>query len=322
MLQEKVANQATLLMGPGTEEKLEPIPFHQEVELPAPLPETEQPQHAPALAKDRTEKMNQHQPGDGQHAPPLHVPAAPFQNPRYRVQPTRMTFIGILLTLLIISGGFAAYLHLLPTLSVSSTLNSEATTTAISRATETPPPQHQTSTPPVAVISPAIRAGGPIYGTQQPFSLCDKQGGHWTNADAQVTCTSDGSKIVNTSGHLAIANLDQLTGNHFPWPSQNFIVQVEVTIDPNAHGAFGIAFQPQTNSQEYFAYLLNPSGNWTFSHYDASSNVIDQLVPGQLLSSVSTKLTIDIRVEGTNYSFYVNGKDTGDLRAILVLSGL
>ena len=303
-----------------TEGKLEPKAFHQQVEMPAFLPETEQPQYPPALDNDRTERAIQHQPvGIGSSADPRLAPRLPTRSTSSRFQSVRMTLIVSLLTLLIISGGFAAYQHLFPTQSGSPAANSEATSIATATASgqvpSTPSSQNQTpaATPPLAVIAPKISAGRLLYGTPHPFSTCDKQGGHWTTtSDANVTCASDGSKMSNTSGGLAVANLDQLSGNQSPWPSQNFIVQVQVTIDPNSQGAFGIDFPSLTgnNSQEYFAYLLDQSGNWSFNGYDTQGHLMNSLVSGHLLSSLSTSLTIDIRVEGTNYAFYVNGVDT------------
>jgi hypothetical protein len=130
-----------------------------------------------------------------------------------------------------------------------------------------------------------------------------------------VTCDPNGSKIANTSGRLAVANLDQLVGNQSSWPRQDFVVQVDVTINPNSQGAFGIDFQPNDKSQGYFAYLLDQSGIWAFKHYNTQGNVVDTLVPGKL-SPVSTKLTLDIRVVGTQYQFFVNGKDTQGHAAI------
>ncbi len=303
-----------------TENKLEPKAFHQQAEVPAFLPKTEQPQQSPALDRDRMETVIQHRLADAGPAPLLHAPVVPTQSTSLRFQPIRMVLLISLLTLLIIGGGFATYQHLLPNQSGSSTANSEATATAISQVAETPSPQDQTPTatsPPVA-ISAAIPAGRQIYGTPSPFSACDKQGGHWVKtSDARVTCHVDGSKIVNTSGHLAVANLDRLPGNQSSASDQNFIVQVQVTINSNSHGAFGIDFLPHAgdNSQGYFAYLLDQSGGRTFNRYDNQGNVLDTLLPsGQSSPSASTntKLTLNIRVTGTRYAFYINGVDTID----------
>jgi serine/threonine protein kinase len=349
-LQEKVTNLPTLLMKPdadelhdsptiegpptGTqdeakqsfanastlEDKLEPKAFHQQAAVPAFLPETEKPQHSPALGRDRMERVIQNQRVDGGLAPVLRTPVVPAQSTSFRFQSIRMILLVSLLVLLIVGGGFATYQHLLPNQLGSSTTKSEATATAISQVGKTPSPQDQTpvaTSPPVA-ISAAIPAGRQIYGTSSPFSACDKQGGHWTKtSDARVTCNSDGSKMVNTSGHLVVANLDRLLGNQSPSSNQNFIVQVQVTINSDSHGAFGIDFLPQTgdNSGGYFAYLLDQSGGRTFNHYDDQGNVRDTLLPsGQPPTSVSTntKLTLDIRVTGTGYAFYINGNDTID----------
>jgi serine/threonine protein kinase len=305
---EKVASLATVVMQPDVEDdKPEPKAFHQEVELSTLLPETEQPQHAPVLARERPEKMVQQQPI------PLPTPIVP---PRHsRIQPIWMIVIGGFLTLLIIGGGLAAYLHSLsPAQPVSSTPNSGGTATAITHATETPSSQYPTPTaiPP----TPAIPAGALLYSASSPLSACDKQGGHWTETSIPVTCNPDGSKMANKSGRLVVANLDQLPDNQSPWPRQDFIVQVDVTINPNSQGAFGIDFQPNDKSQGYFAYLLDQSGNWAFKHYDTQGNVIDTLVPGQLLSPVPMKLTLDIRIVGTEYHFFVNGRDTQGHAAI------
>jgi serine/threonine protein kinase len=334
-LQEKVANHSTLLMGPdeggfhdaptregsptdmggrafppvvtpmeATQEgTFEPKTSQQDVMLP--VPETEQPRHSPALAKGRPEEMIQRQLGV---AP---TSGAPVQPTDTHVRPAWTILVGSVLIFLIIGAGFITYLRLQPSQLSSSTTDSAAT----HQAAKTPSSQQQTptATPPPAVISPAIAAGPLLYGTSHPFSACDKQGGHWTSAsDARVTCNADGGEMINGSGHLAVANLDQLAGKQSPWPSQSFIVQVQVTVNPNSHGVFGVDFLPQTSdsSQGYFAFLLDQSGSWNFSHYDTQGNARDTLVAGNLLSSVSTKLTIDIRVEGTNYAFYVNGVDT------------
>jgi serine/threonine protein kinase len=249
---------------------------------------------------------------------------------RPRPLPDWMRIIGSFLIVVFIGGGFAAFLHILPTQSASPTQKSGVTPVSHvstkhqlqtprpsphpQKPTPTPSPSHQTPTPaPPPVISPAIPAGGLLYSTQTPFSACDKQGGHWTNtSDAHVTCNPDGSEIVNTSGHLAIANLDQLAGNQSPWSCQNCIVQVQVTVNPNSQGAFGIDFQTDggTNAQEYFAYVLNPPNNWAFNYYNTPGGFTNTLIAAQLLSSVSRQFTIDVRVEGTFYTFFVNGVDT------------
>lgn len=284
------------------EDKLEPQAFHQEVESPAFLPEIEQPQHIADLVQDRPEEPTRHR------SPVSHTPRAPLQGSQARLQPIWMMLIGGFLTLVIIIGGLAAYTHLLPI----STTNSSAT----SKATSTLSSQNQTPTviPSPALIPPAIPAGAVLYSTLNPLAGCDKQGGHWTNpSGAHVTCSANGSKIVNTSGHLVTANLDQLPGNQSPGPGENFIVQVQITINANAQGAFGIAFRPQgNNAQVNVVYLLDSSNQWSLNGYDTSGNRQSTLHSAPLPPSLSvpTKLTLDIRVVGTDYSFFINGQDT------------
>ena len=122
-----------------------------------------------------------------------------------------------------------------------------------------------------------------------------------------MTCNASGGEMVNTSGQFAMANLDQLGGNQAPWPGQNFIVQMQATI--NSQGAFGIDFQSDAGG--YFAYLVVPPDNyWAFNYYTSQGTFAGTLISGPLPSSISTQLTVDVRVEVTAYSFYINGVDT------------
>jgi len=251
----------------------------------------------------------------------LHTPAVPPPQSRTRYQPSWLIIIGGLLALVIIGAGFAAYLRSHSTPPVSSRANGTATATEISKATTTPLPQNQTpiATPPVAGISPAISAGPLLYSTPHPFSNCDKQGGRWTTVlNGHVNCNADGSEMINNgSGRLAVADLDQLGGNLSSWPSQSFIVQVQITINSNSQGAFGIDFRPQTgdNTQGFLAYLLHPPSSWTFGHYDASGNFQNTLVSEGLPSPTPTKFILDIRVDGAGYAFFINGFDNQDRAA-------
>src|SRR5262249_53232555 len=140
---------------------------------------------------------------------------------------------------------------------------------------------------------------------------CDKQGGHWTNTSgATIICKPDGSEMINTSGQLAVVNLDQLGGTQATWPGQSFIIQIQVTINPNSAGTFGIDFQPDDNTTGYFAYLLSPPRNWAFKHYTTQGDLTNTLIAAPLLSSVSTTFTLDILVDATSYTFYIDGVDT------------
>ena len=131
-------------------------------------------------------------------------------------------------------------------------------------------------------------------------------------------CNTDGSEAKNTSGNIAAANLEQWNGSQASWPSQNAIVQVQVTFHAN-QGSFGISFQPFNNGSsmgEYFTYQLNLSGDWSFNHYGSAGNLQGSLVSGNVFTEVPNKInlhntfTLDIKVQGTQYNFYINGIDT------------
>jgi hypothetical protein len=184
-----------------------------------------------------------------------------------------MKLIGGFFILILIFGGLATFLHLFPTLS----LTQESGANAISQATAqyqipTPTPSSQqqpsTSTPsssqqqsPVptsSVVPPVIPAERPLYSAAHPDAACNTQGGYWTGtSDNSVTCNSDGSKVANTLEQPTVANLGQLEGgDQSPWLSQNFIAQVQATINQHSHHAFGINFQPEARRSFLNGYLL------------------------------------------------------------------
>jgi len=297
-------------MNTTTRDQFEAKALHQDVEAPPFLPERGQSLHPSAVAKNGHEKMIQRLPPlYDRFASALHISVISLQHNLLRLKPIIPLFTGIVLIFVILIAGFTTYLNLLSPQAVPPKPTPTAPARVIPTSTPTPQPPTPTPTPLPVAINHAIPAGQQLYGTLNPFSDCDSQGGHWTDnsPDRQVICKVDGSEIVNTSGHPTSINIDRLAGNQHPWPSQNYIVQV--TINQNSKGDFGIDFQ-HDRTQGYLAYLINSSGHWTFDRYDPQGNVKYEFPSGT--SSVATQLTLDIVVQGTKYTFYVNGATHND----------
>jgi len=241
---------------------------------------------------------------------PVHI----HQQPRLRAgcQSMSMMLIGSLLTLVLLAGGFAAYLHLLPTPKTTQPITAHKTKTPAS----TQPAQPQPTSPPAVLPNPAVPAAGAlIYGTALPSS-CDKQGGHWsTTPDAKITCSTTATELINTGStpnHSAGTFLDSMPGKQMP---DNFVLQVQIDMNAGSHGQFGLFFrnQPGTQPQGAYSFILDSAANTdSFYVYDNTTGTASPLFSSlPLQTKMSDLVTIDIVVRGSNFSFYVNGTDAG-----------
>jgi hypothetical protein len=117
-------------------------------------------------------------------------------------------------------------------------------------------------------------------------------------------------KNANCSYPLALAWLVALPGSTFP---TNYIVQVTVrpmSADPTV--AFGLKFRQQ-NAQNGgqgwggYAFLIAQNGAWQFNRYD-DDGTRHSLVTGQWAQSVSGAQILDVAIDGSTFSLYLNGK--------------
>jgi len=212
-----------------------------------------------------------------------------------------MMLLGSLLTLVLVTAGFAAYLHFEP---------------RFRQASGTEPGLHVTSTAqahrPEKIPPPLVPAGQLLYGTTLPGPTCDTHGGHWSStANARVQCGANSTALVNTdTSHLAGAFLDALPGGK-PVPG-NYVLQVQVSAAPNSHGAFGVFFRNQPGAQQgTYSFLLNPAGTWGAYTYDNTSGSASPLVIRPLQANINGVVTIDVIVQGNTFTFYVNGTEQG-----------
>jgi serine/threonine protein kinase len=217
-----------------------------------------------------------------------------------------MMLLGSILTLVIIVGGFAAYLHFAPPTKPQTTKGTTAT--AKPQTTSTPVPKATASLP-----KPAIPAGALLYGTSLPGPGCDSQGGQWASAPSgvKVACSATATEIANNGSGQAGVFLSGLhNGQQIP---SDYILQVQVSIKPGSHGRFGIFFRNQPGNQGKYAFLLDPSGSgtWSFYAYDNTTGQATQLASFPAQGSMNGTLTIDIVVQGSNFTPYINGTQQG-----------
>ncbi len=227
----------------------------------------------------------------------------------------RTILMASFLILFIIGGSLATYQHLQPEPSGRRNTPTQpphiqvvAKETSVSLSTQQPQPsQSVLPTPPLSVP-----VGSLIYGTAFPSSVCDKQGGKWSNTqDASITCTTNGAQMRNNGNlgsHLAGSFLEQLPGG-VQMPN-DFIIQAQVTVNPSSQGRFGIYFRSQStpNHDQGFVFLIDPLTKWTI--YDERAGVLSPLNPNPVtteLASLANTFTIDLRIQGSNYDVYING---------------
>lgn len=182
--------------------------------------------------------------------------------------------------------------------------------------TNTPTSTPQASQNVLPIPPSSIPVGQMIYGTALPSSPCDKQGGQWTTAqDASVSCTPDGAQIMakqNMAGFVTGTFLEQMP--HGAQMPSDFIIQTQVTVNPNSQGTFGIYFrsQPSDHQKSYLFLIDQQSAMWTIYYYHSDTNAYEALnqtpVTTLLSHPVQGTVTIDLQILGNTYNVFINGK--------------
>lgn len=224
---------------------------------------------------------------------PIQSPIAPTQK-RSGGQSRSLLLLGILLLLVFIVGGAATYLyiaqhnHTVPSLVTPQTASKAANSSA---------------TLPAALIP----VGRRLYGTTLPGHPCDTQGGKWSNLpDTKIQCNNSATGMLNTGQHVGGSLLTGLpNGQQTP---NDYIIQVQATVNPDSHGNFGVFFRNQPGSQQgTYSFMLSPGGSWTAYVYDNVTGQGHSLYGYHMQGALNGTVTIDIMVQGNRYNFYVNG---------------
>ncbi|GCE12712.1 serine/threonine-protein kinase [Tengunoibacter tsumagoiensis] len=253
---------------------------------------------------------------------------APRIQPRARAgcQSASMMLVGSILTLILVAGALAAYLHY-GVSDRTATTNQHNGTPQTQKTPQSTPQVTRSSTPttplsqePSGLPAPTTNGaqvfvgtiGSMLYGTSLPGGTCDKQGGTWSQKqNATLQCTSNGTVLHNTANNTLagtfLSNLPQQ--QKIP---ENFVLQVQVTVNPGSHGQFGVYFhnQPGEQNQGAYSYLVNPeartSQTYTYADDTGSARGLSTSYPFNPPQTDSSTITIEVIVSNGVYNCYIN----------------
>ncbi|GHO42874.1 serine/threonine-protein kinase [Ktedonospora formicarum] len=254
----------------------------------------------------------QHGQATGAGTPVNHPPFAPQTTPwqptpppapRVKRQIPALALLSALVVLLLIVGSFATYRY------VTQNQNEARGATP----TTTPSTNHDTKSTPQVTPTPKslslpgakVPAGSLIYGTDLPGTQCDKQGGTWKVTNASIKC-NDNNVDVSSSGGTGVLLLTGLPKNQ-SLPN-DYVIQIETV---QTSGEYGIVYRtlPDTNQNNV---LMLADASWHSDTYDTSWNIQGSpLANGPGIGNANGKHTINVRVQGESYTYFVDGTNWG-----------
>lgn len=238
----------------------------------------------------------------------------PYPTQRRGCQSMAMMLLGSLLTLILVVGGFIVYLNFLPKNASHSTQ-----ITGAQQATATVVKQ-QHFTPPASLVP---TAGAAVYGTALPGPQCDAQGGQWSKQPGvNITCNakSGWTQLTNTGSNTAGIFLNKLAGGK-AIPA-NYVIQVQVNLSTTSQRMAGIFFRNQsTTPTGAGSYLINAVGVWTGNIDDNRTGTVTPLYNSSFHGTMTAPVTLDVVVQGTKYTFYINGANQGYIASGLYADG-
>lgn len=157
-----------------------------------------------------------------------------------------------------------------------------------------------------------VPAGGLIYKTSAP-GLCDSSGGNWQQNPSAVQSCSDGGLMLagpDCPCPLGVVALVSIPGQTYP---RDFVLQVKAAFRGSDSTAFfGFKFRQETpqdvaQGRGGYAFLITQNGHWEYNQY-SSNGARNILSADELPFSVNASNTLDLVVNGSQFSFYVNGR--------------
>ncbi|HEV2661692.1 MAG TPA: protein kinase [Ktedonobacteraceae bacterium] len=253
-------------------------------------------------------------------APQPYAPQKPKSHPLWWV-------VGILLTLVLITFGVLAGVELTrgKGLGANPTPTSvSGTTPGVTATTQTTPTTAVTptaTTQPTATTAPSPTATQPttgvplgqqLYATGSPGPRCDQNGGTWAATDGlQLNCLGNRTRLSNTMTNLQGIFLTALPAAALP---TNYVVHVRLQQSQASSADFGVFFrnQPGNNQQGAYAFLIHNDGSWSAYVYDNNNGQPRELTKGTgALNNIHTAVTLDIVVNGQQFTFYADGNLLG-----------
>ena len=156
--------------------------------------------------------------------------------------------------------------------------------------------------------------GATLYKAVTP-GICDQGGASWAqNSEAEETCSATAmllSALDCQDCPLAVVTFGGLPSKA-AYPAS---YTAQVTVQPLATGSsvfFGLKFRQQSlqdegQSRGGYSYLVSQSGQWEFNRYGADGTK-QVLAQGKLNTPLPSNATLGLVVNGSTYTFYVNGE--------------
>jgi serine/threonine protein kinase len=231
-----------------------------------------------------------------------------------------LLFIGILLVIALVIGGVLVGLQLnrgTTTLTTggSTPQTSPPTTAPTVRSTvnsmQTAGPTTGSTSTTTTLQANQVPRGVALYSTSTPGKECDHSRGNWTDYNQPaIVCTSTGTQISNQQSNLAGTLLINLPDNAV-FPS-NYVVEAQLQQTSTSNVDFGIYFRNQPgNAQGIYTFLIHQDGSWSSYVYDNTTGNPTQIASGGTIGDTHAQMTLDVVANGSNFTFYVNGKQVG-----------
>jgi serine/threonine-protein kinase len=182
--------------------------------------------------------------------------------------------------------------------------------------TATPSPQ-PTPTPtlaatPTPTASSSVPSGTLLYTTSTPGQNCDTGGGQWRDYNgAVIVCQKTSTRISNSSHqYLNLVGTFLIGIPGHPYPS-NYVVHAQMQQVRNSSSDFGIYFRNQPGSQPgVYTFMIHPDGTWSSYVYDNVNGNPVEIAKGSF-GDAHARVTLDIVVNGSQFTFYANGQQIG-----------
>ena len=158
-----------------------------------------------------------------------------------------------------------------------------------------------------------IPKGALLYSTSVPGQFCDKSGGRWVDYNTPtIICQSSNVGISNSQANLVGTFLIGLP-NGATVPS-NYVIEAQLQQSSSSHADFGIYFRNQPgNAAGVYTFLIHPDGAWICNVYDNTFGNPTQIATGGSIVDAHSSMTIDVVVNGPDFTFFVNGNKVGNV---------
>ncbi len=269
-------------------------------------------------------------PSTGGYTPPTGPYNTPYPPVTNRQPSVLLILVAVLLVLILIIGGVLVGLQLSkstpgtnptpnPTTAVSTSQPSAtaALATPTARATPTSPPTPTPTPNPTPTPTTAPQSGVPfgtlLYTTSAPGQNCDTSGGQWIDYNgAVINCQKTSTRVSNPS-HQALnlvgTFLLNVPGQSYP---SNYIIHAQMQQAKNSSSDFGVYFRNQAGKQPgVYTFMIHPDGTWSSYVYDNANGNPTQIASGPSIGDAHAHVTLDIVVNGPQFTFYANGQQIG-----------